>query len=55
MGWCECHDIHIGEIEMNNCPVCDNILQYAIGIGPFCASKDCPVLDDALLWRNKNE
>lgn len=32
------------------CPACRRPLAYAGGIGRFCATRNCPVLDDDLLW-----
>jgi hypothetical protein len=36
--------------DVKACPVCKKPLTIAGGIGPYCANKKCPVLDDALLW-----
>lgn len=58
MGWCECHDPwlqgqaydHMSKAEIK-CPICETLLIDAVGIGPYCPNPNCPVLDDALLWK----
>jgi DNA repair exonuclease SbcCD ATPase subunit len=41
------------ETTHGNCPVCEQPLAFAPGIGPFCATKTCPVLDDSAIWPAK--
>ena len=36
--------------KAETCPVCDQNLVNAPGIGPICQTKDCPVNDDADLY-----
>ena len=40
-----------GSIE--KCPVCGTVMKNAMGIGPYCPKKSCPVTDDADRWRKK--
>ena len=38
------------------CPVCDSVLEvayYPVGAGTVCPAKDCPVVDDANIWREE--
>lgn len=34
------------------CPNCNAVLVNAPGIGPYCATKGCAVLDGAAVWPN---
>lgn len=33
--------------ESNGCPQCGTPLKMASGIGPYCPTKDCPIIDNA--------
>ena len=35
------------------CPKCDQSLTHISAIGPACLNKECPVSDDASLWRDQ--